>query len=468
MRRLFGDNVCTDAPSDTCNLTPPAQAWLDAQNKGMAGGHCYGFSVTALQLMKGQIKASDFGGDTPAKLAPSPELQHQLAQVFVYQAFNAVNAAAIKGSPNDILNKLKEVLKPDSPETYTMGIYKEDMTGGHAVTPFAVEDNGGGLFHVLIYDNNYPTITRALTFDTNANTWQYNAATNPQQPAELYTGKEGGQNIQLMPTTPGQTVLTQAFAGQADASGGANKIMKLDEPASQLEIYLESDSETDHGHLLITDPQGRRVGYVNGSVVNEIPGAQVIASQSLDNFKDDVEPEYKVPDDVAYTITIDGSALSSELNHYLQVIGGGYDFEVNNIPLKPSDKDVLTMKPDAEELSYQTSRETAPDLYLGVNDTKADYDIDVTGLTLPGGGTVQLTEPVDGGTLGVLTKDTKAASTYDVQVEQSNDKSDDTFKHAKVSVEPGDQATLHFGDWDGKSGLPYDSKAGPTTLENQH
>ena len=54
MRRAFGDAVCANMAGGTCNLTPPAQQWMDGENSGMAGGHCYGFSVA-----------------TPPRLSPS-------------------------------------------------------------------------------------------------------------------------------------------------------------------------------------------------------------------------------------------------------------------------------------------------------------------------------------------------------------------------------------------------------------
>ena len=72
---------------------------------------------------------------------------------------------------------------------YTIKIFNAD--GGHAITPYAVEDKGDGKFAVLVYDNNYPGITRAVEFDTNANTWSYNAATRPDLPEALYSGDAG-------------------------------------------------------------------------------------------------------------------------------------------------------------------------------------------------------------------------------------------------------------------------------------
>jgi hypothetical protein len=56
----------------------------------------------------------------------------------------SVVSQRITGTPNHILITLKEALNDPGAETYTLGIYKPDGTGGHVVTPFAVVDRGGG------------------------------------------------------------------------------------------------------------------------------------------------------------------------------------------------------------------------------------------------------------------------------------------------------------------------------------
>jgi hypothetical protein len=91
----------------------------------------------------------------------------------------------IAGSPNEVLAGLRKVLKSNPPDTYTLAIWKRDGTGGHAITPYAVDNKGGGKVDVLIYDNNWPGQTRAVSFDTKADTWTYDAATDPSQQDEI-------------------------------------------------------------------------------------------------------------------------------------------------------------------------------------------------------------------------------------------------------------------------------------------
>ena len=60
---------------------------------------------------------------------------------------------------------------------------------GHAVTPYAIEDRGGGVHLVRVYDNNFPDETsRYLVINTTSDTWSYEAATSirAQRPATTW------------------------------------------------------------------------------------------------------------------------------------------------------------------------------------------------------------------------------------------------------------------------------------------
>ncbi|MBI4675175.1 MAG: hypothetical protein HY741_26335 [Chloroflexi bacterium] len=58
MRRLFGDaQVCASTEGGQCILHPQVEQMMKQWNDGMAGGHCYGFSVAALRLYTNEIRA---------------------------------------------------------------------------------------------------------------------------------------------------------------------------------------------------------------------------------------------------------------------------------------------------------------------------------------------------------------------------------------------------------------------------
>jgi hypothetical protein len=459
MRAQFGDGVCADLTAGKCDLVPPAQSYMDQTNAAMGGGHCYGFAVASTILWKKTIDAATYGAATSPLLPVSGNtpLQRVIATAWAQQALVSVRTAVVKGAPNDILDKLISDLKPNPSETYTIAIFKRDGTGGHAVTPFAVEDLGNGKMNVLIYDNNYPGITRAVQFDRTANTWKYNAATNPNEPSELYEGDATTQSISLYPLNPGMGLQACPFCakvptGAATAAlGGSTAQASLagfrqdaGTAAPMDEIYLDA-STTDHGHLLITDPQGHRLGYVDGKIVNEIPGARVDKTLSDETWKDAPEPTYYVPDGQAYTITVDGAGMTAEDDIAVGVIGPSFDLSVDTLQLHPGEKDVLTFTTDATKVSFKADQPQTPSIKLGVSDTSADYEFGVAGVKVAAGSTTDLALAAEGADLIVSTSGPGGSNTYALSVKRENDQGVQLFKNDGVDLTAGDTADLQFG-----------------------
>jgi hypothetical protein len=104
VRDIFGDGVCANM-SNGCELTPPAQAWMDSVNREMSGGHCFGFSVAALLFFKHTIEPSAYGASTANQLqiAGNTSLQSRIAESMAMQFLPAVQNAVVTGTPNDIL-----------------------------------------------------------------------------------------------------------------------------------------------------------------------------------------------------------------------------------------------------------------------------------------------------------------------------------------------------------------------------
>ena len=179
LRRMFGDQVCARLEGDECTLTPPAEQWMEQVNGAMSGGHCEGMAVLSLMMYTEQVSPQDFGGTTASDLDINDEtLQREIAYWWTTQTVAPTYTNVIKGTPMEILELVQQM--DASGETYTIGIYKEDGSGGHAITPFGVEVKEDGLYAILVYDNNYPGETRELLVDSRDNTWLYEASINPR------------------------------------------------------------------------------------------------------------------------------------------------------------------------------------------------------------------------------------------------------------------------------------------------
>ena len=466
VQKLFGDGVCADARLRRCDLIPEAQAWLNDTNEAMSGGHCYGFSVLAELLWLGQENATNFGAPkTPAlEVATNMTLQRQIAYDWALQTLESVQAERVTGTPNQILAKLEKVLKPHPSQTYTVTIWKRDGSGGHAVTPFEVVNKGDGLFQVLIYDNNWPDQTRAISFDTNADTWTYDAASTPDQPESVYQGDANTKTISLSPTAPGLGTQHCPFCATEPTKGTA----KVGDNTEEISLQ---GSSSEHATLIVTDPAGRRLGYINGSLVNQIPGArveQVISGDWTDNMAADLF----VPADVKYTITVDGTSLSSPDNETLAILGPSYDLSVGPIPLRPGDKDTLIVEPDATQLSYTSSRAESPALTLGVSDNRADYSFQITGVSDRPGSTLNVGLPPEGGNLDLQNVGAALASKVNLKMTRSSPQGVQSFDHQAIPLAGADLAQLQFGNWTNSSqGIPllvtHDGQRSTQTLADQ-
>ena len=51
----------------------------------------------------------------------------------------------------------------------TVAIYVNGAISA-TITPYAIKDQGGGIYWLYVYDNNYPGQARHIVFDTNADT----------------------------------------------------------------------------------------------------------------------------------------------------------------------------------------------------------------------------------------------------------------------------------------------------------
>jgi hypothetical protein len=467
VQEMFGDSVCADAQLRRCDLIPEAQAWLDETNQSMAGGHCFGFSVLAELLWLGQTNASTYGAPQPAGLQVlnNQALQRQLAYDWAVQLLQSVQADRINGTPNQILTKLTELLKPHPAQTYTVVFWKKDFTGGHAVTPYEVVNEGGGMFKVLIYDNNWPDQTRAIVFDTNTDTWTYDAAANPDQPESVYTGDAETKTISLYPTSPGLGTQPCPFCAKqpAKASGQAGNNME--------EITLLG-SDTNHANLVVTDDAGHRLGYVNGTLVNEIPGAHVDEVISNQDWANNITPDFFVPADNTYTIKIDATGLSSPDTESLAITGPSYDVSIKKIPVNPGSSDTLVVEPDGTHISYTGSSTQSPAITLGVSDTQADYSFDISGVADQPGSTINLGLPPEGGSLALQYVGAAPASSVSVKMTRSTEQGVQVFNHSGIPLTGTNKDQLQFGNWTSPSqGIPLivtrNGEQSTQTLANQ-
>jgi hypothetical protein len=314
MRELFGDVVCATTPSDSCTLTPLAQQWAQQKTPSMWGGHCYGFSMTALRFFRHLLSPSQFGGTTTYSLSLTPALQSEIAYAWVTQLLPDVVDSWRVESATQMVDFLRGALARRG-ESYSIGIRNGfgPGTDGHVITPIGVKALGGGHDQILVYDNNDPGVTRAIDVDENNNSWSYELF-----PGTVWRGA-GGDNLSDNPMIiePLSATLQRHPCPFCTATAGAMTTISL------------GGDPTAHGHLLITASDGRRLGFFHGRFVNQIKGARIMRTYLNEDWKAVPEPIYEVPSRDRVTVTLQPSSATFPQN--IDVTTPGFGATVSNL-----------------------------------------------------------------------------------------------------------------------------------------
>src|SRR5262249_14663871 len=235
-------------------------------------------NLSLMFYMKNEM-IGDYGGEKTEVLSlqGNDKLQREIAYWFATQYLQPASDAEVRGkTPSEILDMLTEGLKKgvSIDSAFVIGIYQENFTEGHAVTPYAIQDRGNGISWIMVYDNNFPKEERHIEVDRNANTWLYYASTSPDVPESEYKGDAQTGTLTFTPNTARLQPFICPFCGDYESSKAAGLALAAQQ-------YNEIWSEG-HAELLITDGNGKRLGYDNGKLYQEIPGSSFIASRSAD------------------------------------------------------------------------------------------------------------------------------------------------------------------------------------------
>lgn len=435
LRRMFGDEVCADINGDECVLTPPAEQWMEQINGDMAGGHCEGMAVLSLMMYTGQVSPSDFGGNLASDLDVNDEaLQKEIAYWWATQAVDPTASSVIRGTPMEILETVRQM--DVNGETYTIGIYN-DRGEGHAITPFGVEDKGDGLFAILVYDNNYPGETRELFIDSRDGSWTYETSINPQVATDVWSGNADTQTLDLTPTSARLDTQACPFCEGGQASVG--KLAASTAPVNQ--IFLDGE-----GHILITDESGNRLGYVDGTIVNEIDGASHTKYRMTASMNTP-EPIYSVPANLDVTITIDGTDLTEETLTDLVMIGPGYTIGVEYIYLAPGQVDTAYFYPADQMIAYETESDESPSIIFGVENPDADYYFEVYGADMLGGGIITAWLDSAAGDLIINTEKLTGEGSFNFYLTRITDEAEEEFYAEDIVLNEGALVYVNYAEW---------------------
>jgi hypothetical protein len=343
MKKLFGSRVCANGGDGACVLTPEAETWMDSTNASMAGGHCFGMATTAQLWFQGQGKppAPDvFGSPTVPGLGlpGNVPLQRHIAYAWTLQTLPAVAPAEGVRTPNDVVRELRAALEPGVAR-YVLTIF--DDGEGHAITPIAVENTGGGMRRIAVYDNNWPGQTRYVEVDTKADTWSYGLAPNL-----TWQGTAQTQSLQLVDPRPG---LGHQPCFICPASGKART------PGKTVELRVTADPKNGrHGSLTVTDGSGRSSGCGPSGCFNEIRGAELRRIASVaPPWKTAAPPVLTLPTRSAYSVALGATSKEGQVAEGVNVIGRGFSVGASNVQIRKGEQDRIKIRRDVAGVTYK-------------------------------------------------------------------------------------------------------------------
>jgi len=211
--------------------------------------------------------------------------------------------------------------------------------------------------------------------------------------------------------------------------------------------------------LLITDPNGKRIGYdvAKQNSVNEITGAveNIIAG---DGEEEDNAPEYVLPVNPAnkkpYKINVGGT--DSEETADLQIVGAGFVVGFSGISVDKGENLNMTVSSDGRELSFTASADgETPAVYITTDDgaDKPSYEFEIGGIALTGGKIVSVKLDPDKGLI-YFKDDDADEDKYDVKISRTNPNGKvDIFEEFDMDIGDDNSYVLNFGAWDGKGDI---------------
>jgi len=467
---LFGaENVCqSGSTASDCVLTEPAEEWLEECVKLLAGGHCEGLAVTALRFWDelpytGKAKPSDFqsGAEKVSDLQHTELISNYVAHYHVMQKLAEISdfrAETWKKKPSDIVKMLIDSMKEGSTDHYVMSIgMREDgrYTRGHAITPFAVEDMGEGVFHVHVYDSNYPGQDKFVEVDSADETWRYHTAADPTKTASDYVGTATSQTLGLKSQASREL---DAYGCPFCTDDTARHHASSKKPRkSQVSFVLTGEGET-----LITDPNGKRIGFdfAKNKTVNEIPEADVVTLEG--GLGKNIPPQYRLPHMSSakpYSITV-GSKSQAEVDADLDMEGPGFVVGFENILLDPGENLTMSISPNGRELAFTASADgETPTVFITVETSRKEpsYDFEIGGIKLAAGKTVTVKLDLEREKLFFKDNDPDR-DPYDVAVTRNNpDGTENYYENDDLEL-PGksDVYEMDFSKWDGKGDMCFE------------
>jgi hypothetical protein len=454
LQRMFGDKVCASTADGKCTLTYPAERWMNQAISAMKNGHCEGIAVLSSLMYYNETSPGIFGGNSVIDLSLQEVLlQREIGYWWTTQVTRPGGSKKVLESPRAVLDTLAAAFGngSGSGEWWVMGIYLPDGSGGHAITPYAVEDLGNGTARILVYDNNWPKDSRFIEVDTINNSWRYLASASPDEPNSLYSGNVSTRNLEIVSLSSRLGLQECDFCEEsAAASQGAGQGTK------SIQIWQNGKARA-----LVTDENGQRAGTLeSGQLVNEIPGAEIRNLKfGLTGIGCAHPPVILLPlaliNDSHLAIDINSTSNGSQKNQAdTTIIAPGFALasSVPNLGQGQNQRMDLFSQGDSYNVSLSSSSQLSPTISIDSNYQR----ITLQGLMIDPSGRINISMDPALGAFCMSTLGNLKPGTLQLLMTSLDPASgaSSTFKSLDLMLRPDDNVSMDFAGDFGHAGSP--------------
>ena len=312
---MFPDAYWTVCIPFTSDCTQVSKPWASAYyhllfQPAFLAGVCYGMAASSLQFFRGRQLLQNFVPGYTSVYSFQPYKSHGDSNYYSSADPFWLNIETFQGiaygdpvqswmtnssrDPVTTLTALEAAMMSgysQTPQIVTMW----GSGAAHAVVPYRIIEwtmpGGTHAADIYIYDSNYPgdptqTVTVDIRNDTFSSSYVGLPKSNPQCSND-YPCFRGSTGLGFVPSNLNDRPPALPLSG-----GAGIAVAGVTGPA----------------HLLLTNPQGQSIGYKNGTLVQQVPGARLILplAQSSSSF-----PEaYRLPGG-QFSTTVSGSGEGS-------------------------------------------------------------------------------------------------------------------------------------------------------------
>ena len=453
MLAMFGSqSVCASPDTSGCFPKWTAQLWNRYANQWLNAGHSAGMAAASLRFFTAQANPQDFhsGFDYAYWLDPKDRCENcgseqslSLGDTITSYQVKSLLAPESKmradsmqrNTPSQILALLSQAF--DGQLSDPPALLLQNDSAALALIPYGIQDQGDSLVWVRVYDSNWPGKSdRFVIINTDQDSWQYNLGSSDQP--DIWQGDANSHSIGLVSLSTYDAAPICPWCGSA----------------SNQPLYATQTSQTwfsGAGHLLISDSQGRRIGFQNEQrVMNDIPGAY--ASTGTGGLGLAQEPIYTLPLTDTYRIQIQGGILTGTESASLAQFGPDFAVGLSGLHLIPNKIDQLSITPAGDQLDFIPDTDQLIDISLAHDTATGSQLLVLSNLEIAGANPISIHRIGSGELLELINSGTQD-SKFNFKFQRYQSDGLQTFFHPQITLGSGAAIYLHLADWGGSADL---------------